>query len=323
MRVSKELIDSILTYDFLYQKYIVEELSTYEICKLTNNIVKREKMRLRLIELGIPVRTRKQCKNTVTSREKMRSYLGSTETKQKRISTSLSRYGVENPSQFQLFKDRKIESSQRHYGTNYPLQNEVIKNRFQKSCLSHYGVDNPNKSKLIRNKIKETCIRKYGYSASFLDPNIRRKCIDSLNQYKGGCSKVSLRLFDSLCKSFNSISHDFKYSGHGDEVCIKNGNGSCYYLDFSYDKDGIKFDIEFNGDYYHMNPSIHKEDELVPFPNEICKTASDIWKYDQHRKEVLESNGFRVLTVWEYDYIHDPSKVIQECCNFINDCLRT
>ena len=68
--------------------------------------------------------------------------------------------------------------------------------------------------------------------------------------------------------------------------------------------------VEFNGDYWHMNPIMHKEDD---FNKSLQMTSKEIWGKDLNKKIDAENNGFKVITIWESDYISDgASKIIEE-----------
>jgi hypothetical protein len=85
----------------------------------------------------------------------------------------------------------------------------------------------------------------------------------------------------------------------------------CFAYDFVIDKKII----EFNGDYWHCNPSTY---ESTYFHKMIQKTAKEIW--DAHTEKIclIEKCGYQVLVVWENDYRNNPEKVISDCVNFIN-----
>jgi len=84
---------------------------------------------------------------------------------------------------------------------------------------------------------------------------------------------------------------------------------------FAYDfifKDKI---IEFNGDYWHCNPKLYEPD----FYNKVKqKTAQEIWENDKIKKECAEFYGYKLLYVWEYDYINDKENIIKKCMKFLN-----
>jgi very-short-patch-repair endonuclease len=74
--------------------------------------------------------------------------------------------------------------------------------------------------------------------------------------------------------------------------------------------------IEFNGNYWHCNPKIYKEDF---FNKKKGMFAKEIWEYDSKRKKELENMGFKVLVVWENDYKNDEKEVIKNLMEGIND----
>lgn len=72
--------------------------------------------------------------------------------------------------------------------------------------------------------------------------------------------------------------------------------------------------IEYNGDYWHANPSIYTEE----FYNKTSKmSAKDIWNKEKHKDCVAKENGYEVLKVWETDYKKNPRAEIEKCINFL------
>jgi len=82
-------------------------------------------------------------------------------------------------------------------------------------------------------------------------------------------------------------------------------NGKWFYPDISIENNVI---IEFFGNYWHANPKIFKDTDIVH--HKIY--AKDIWKFDKERIEILEKEGFRVFIVWQDLYQLDKEKVIKE-----------
>lgn len=318
------LKNEILTYEFLYDCYINKEMSTQDIYEKIGKVLCKETIRLQLVKYNIKRRSIKESTNTENAKLKLKTILNSDIVRQKSRQTSIRNYGTINPSCSDIIKEKKKETCLKHFGTTSPFGDKTIYNKAIDTWVEKYGVTNPNKSKLVRDKTKATCLDKYGYVASFMHPDIKRKCIESLNiNGERGSSKISVDFFKNVSDRFpNSISSKFKYSNHGDELIIKDfNNNTCYYLDFSYVNKDIKFAIEFNGNYFHMNPTMYSENDPAPFCKDGTRTAKDIWDFDDHRKQVIESQGFKVLTVWEYDYLHDKENTINKCVNFINECL--
>ena len=72
--------------------------------------------------------------------------------------------------------------------------------------------------------------------------------------------------------------------------------------------------IEFNGDYWHMNPIIYKSDDINKTNK---KSAQFIWDSDKHKYEIAKSRGFEVLVIWESEYKQDPINTINKCIQFL------
>ena len=74
--------------------------------------------------------------------------------------------------------------------------------------------------------------------------------------------------------------------------------------------------IEFNGDYWHMNPLKFSENDINKTTG--C-TAKQIWERDSNKKQIAESNNYKLLTIWESEYKEDASSVIKKCLDFLHD----
>ena len=105
----------------------------------------------------------------------------------KRVNTSLEKYGVDNPAKSEIIKEKQrqiyfsksdeeinIEHEKRKqtmikkYGVENIFQNtEYMINKFQEKL----GVNNPFQSEVVKEKIKHTCIEKYGVEHISLSKN--------------------------------------------------------------------------------------------------------------------------------------------------------
>lgn len=70
--------------------------------------------------------------------------------------------------------------------------------------------------------------------------------------------------------------------------------------------------IEFNGDYWHANPKIYSASDKIR-----GKLASEIWKRDAEKISVASTAGFRMLVVWESDYLENREKIIEDTIKWI------
>ena len=60
--------------------------------------------------------------------------------------------------------------------------------------------------------------------------------------------------------------------------------------------------IECQGDFWHVNPRIYKEDYYHPV---IDLSAMEIWEKDNNRKVIYEKKGYIVIYIWEKDWYED------------------
>lgn len=72
--------------------------------------------------------------------------------------------------------------------------------------------------------------------------------------------------------------------------------------------------IEFNGDYWHANPKIYKDDALIR-----GVPAHRIQEKDLIKIKLAESLGFRTYIVWESDFKKNKTQVINEVIKWMQN----
>lgn len=72
--------------------------------------------------------------------------------------------------------------------------------------------------------------------------------------------------------------------------------------------------IEFNGDYWHANPKIYKDDALIR-----GMPAHRIQEKDLIKIKLAESLGFRTYTVWESDFKKNKTHIINEVIKWMQN----
>lgn len=70
--------------------------------------------------------------------------------------------------------------------------------------------------------------------------------------------------------------------------------------------------IEFNGDYWHGNPKIYKDDAVIR-----GTLVKNIQARDYLKLKTVEDLGFKTLVIWESDYKQNKQKIIQEVIQWI------
>lgn len=79
----------------------------------------------------------------------------------------------------------------------------------------------------------------------------------------------------------------------------------------------MKTVIEFNGDYWHCNPTIYSGSFVHPWKH---KTAEQIWEEDKRRLDVLSDKGYHTFVVWEKDYIADREGTLSRLTESVLSC---
>ena len=76
-----------------------------------------------------------------------------------------------------------------------------------------------------------------------------------------------------------------------------------------------KLILEFHGDYYHCNPRKFTDPDWVN-PT-LRMTCAQKWKYDRRRLACFLNQGFRVLVIWEDEWVVRPADVLERVRVFL------
>ena len=150
------------------------------------------------------------------------------------------------------------------------------------------------------------------YIKKFGEEEGNRRYRERMNQWNENFkntqhSNVADECVAYIIEGYENI-YDFKYGEN--EAIIEVSDGKMFKPDLLY---GNKI-IEFFGDFWHANPTkypasyFHRHKEM---------TAQEIWDYDRKRTDDLESQGYHVFIIWEWDYTHDTERVINEARKFL------
>lgn len=202
------------------------------------------------------------------------------------------------------------ESFKERFGDNYQ---EIMRSQKDhtslKAFINRYGEElGTSKFKEFGSKVGitlEKMILKHG------DTEGRKRFMDwkekTMNAF---CSPISQELFWGIYDNINDKLKEKTYFTKLNVEFIKADTGYCYCYDFVISS--IKLAFEFNGDVFHANPRFYKSTDCPnPFYKEM--TAQQTWDFDAKKKEKLESFGFKLFEVWEYDYKKDSQSVLKDC----------
>lgn len=304
-RKEKLRIQSTITKEFLEKEYLENEKS-YSFVAEELGLKKHEFILSKLKEFNIQIRSPKEDK-------KSKNYI--------KISkeTSKRKYGVEyHASKGTNTRDKINKTCIKRYGTINPGSTKEAQEKIKQTCLKRYGVTNTFLLKETQEKKIKTCLERYGVEnpwkvKEFQDKALRTKYNKETFFYQ--TSKNSQELFDEIYKKLNDNFKNKTYYGSlNKEFGIYDKNNKKYQF-FDFVISSIKKCIEFNGDYWHMNPKLHESGE---FNKKTKTTSNEIWKKDEAKLNSIKKLGFSVLVVWESEYNENREAVINKCLSFLN-----
>ena len=157
-------------------------------------------------------------------------------------------------------------------------------------------------------------LKKYG-DKEIAYQKYKENCKKSAQKHHSYYSLQSQELFKSLYDFILLFDNnpDIQYAELNKEYSLYDENGKIKFYDFRY-KNII---IEFNGDYWHGNPIIYKENDIV----RGSITAKQLWEQDQYKKELAEKHNFNILYIWENEYENDKITTIKNILEYIKNHL--
>lgn len=218
-----------------------------------------------------------------------------------------------SPNEQRQLLDEHIERTLKTRGKNIPLFKEYWIKR---------GYSEEDAIKMVSERQTtfslEICIEKHGKEKGLevwkaRQAKWRSTIIEKYIEMGGNTiSMISLDLFDQLNDAYPE--KEFLYNKEEKWIASENREEK-YRYDFTYpDKRKI---IEFNGDYWHMNPNKYNANDINQVKDN--STAEEIWERDKSKVKLAEDNNYEVLTIWESDYRNDPDSTINICMEFLND----
>lgn len=191
----------------------------------------------------------------------------------KYVKTCRDKYGVDNVSQLQSVKNKKSETFIEHYGVDNIRKSDEFKSWLKNYMQDNYGIGSlPNKNGNADS---------WGWNKLSLEDKQKRLKILHSN-FESGIEKEIQGILSDL---------NIPYSTH---FFISNRS-----FDIKIGK--TKKIIEVNGDYWHANPEIYKESDIICNKNIGKVTASEIWERDLEKKKTAESKGYQIFYIWEND----------------------
>lgn len=209
--------------------------------------------------------------------------------------TCIKKYGVENVSKLDTVKSKKSKTFTDHYG----VDNIWKLSGYNKMCAElHPESHNEHIKKVHEGRDK--------YFENITDEQMADRIKKMYStQVKNGLFNSNLEL--RLCKAFENLNISYTRQFH-----LKG-----YKHPYDFHLCDTKIIVEVNGDFWHANPLIYEENDVVNLPvNKLL--AKDIWERDKKYIERAEENGYKVIEIWEHNIKNLSDK---ELCKYIIDLL--
>jgi hypothetical protein len=297
-----------------------------------------------MLKFGVSHHTQLQsCKNKkiATCLQKYKT-LWSTQNKeviQKRKESCQEIYGGNAPSCSKMVRDKMEHTCFERFGVKFSSQNPENRRKAKETFLRIYKEDNPNKNTLIKDAKKKFNNKKYNrnnhmqcrYSDEsykiISDPKLLEDFLKN-KSIKGGAKELGMSwitLYQIIKKlNLKIVNGGVGISSPQREFALWLTENNIFF-DYStrkiikpYELDfyipNLNLAIEFNGDYWHMNPKIYNENTI----NKVSKkTAKQIWDRDKLKENLCKEKDINLITVWESDWNNNSSQIKDQILNFV------
>jgi very-short-patch-repair endonuclease len=177
------------------------------------------------------------------------------------------------------------------------VKKKISKSRKGKGCGANNSMNNP----IHRQKISQILKQKYKNGELESLKEIQKKTmIQSRIDGKlknAPISKLEIEIQNKLREKNIDFEPQFKINSKPFDFFIKEYN----------------LLVEFNGDYFHANPTKYDANYL----NKKKKMfAWELWKIDEIKKQEAIDNGYNFLTIWESDYKKNKNDSINKIINY-------
>jgi predicted transcriptional regulator len=228
--------------EWLYQKYIVENLTQNQIAIILN------------------------CSSTTINKylKKFQIIKDNLKINETREQTVMLKYGIKNISKNNEIKKKKIITCFKNYGVESPIKNQQIKNKIKNTCIVKYNAENPLKSFQIKQKKHENGFIQILHGKT---PNewAKKYNIPAVALYKWlknsqNISKDDLTVFcENYKKYYSDIENIISQKLHLEKWNKKVKSDLKYKPDFKINKstylnvDGLYWHSKNTDEYYHFN----------------------------------------------------------------------
>lgn len=190
---------------------------------------------------------------------------------------------------------------------NLKYENYVRKQKYTKS--KQYYIDKYGETEGLK-KFNNICKRKRNTKENFISKYGETEGLKRWNNYRSNVrtpySKIASELFTKLDKTLKTLIFEPKNR----ELLLESSENYFYYDCFHKESNTI---IEFNGDYFHINPKIYSKDNWKP----IFNLDYDKIILKDRIKQDFAVKYYRLIVVWESYYKNNKDKCVDEILSLI------
>ena len=241
-----------------------------------------------------------------------RCMYNSQDIKNNRKETNIKKYGVDNPSKLQIFKDKVKVTNNIKFGVDYPLQSIDKMNDLKLNFVEKYGVDNPSKIKEVREKAENTMLERYGVKHAmdsdfikselkeyFIDKygvdnpskikEVREKAENTMLERYGVKHALQNKDIVNKMKETNLERYGFEYASQSDE--IKNKSRETNLERYGFDNPSKSYNIKEK-----IKESILKKFKTLNLNSisEISNKIENTNNYKYGEKHISKSHEYRL-----------------------------
>ncbi len=279
-----EEVKKVLTREFLIEEYEIKQRSAANISKELG-LDKTRLVKLKLKEYGIIERVSPKDFANAKHRQEL--------TKE----ASLITYGVSHHLMAHEIINKRTETIKKKYGVDHIFKSDVIKERQRNTLKDKYGFEYVSQIPKFRKKVSDTNLKRYGVSNPWLSSDIQRKCVETkiskglVNGYVSSASqKFITQVYERLPQC---IKNDCYFATLNKEFGTWGDNS---YLTYDFVIPTLKYCMEYNGTYFHADPTVYPEDWVN---KKMGLTAKQIWEKDAKKNQFMIDRGFTVDVVWQ------------------------
>lgn len=224
-----------------------------------------------------------------------------------------------SPFSEEYYKKRNISLDQRDILLKKIKEKLISETKIEYYLNKGYSLEDAKKLRKERQKTftLEKCKLRYGEERGYeiwkqRQDKWKAKVFNEHTMISSGYSKIALEFINDIFANEENINTDIFLYGKNEKFLYNKEYNKCFKYDLTNTK--TKRIIEFNGDFWHMNPLFYKDTDIHK-----CGgfSAKEKWDMDNLKIETTKKHDYDIMVVWENEYLTNHDEIIKICKNFI------